>query len=126
MSAGEQDMSDTEIWGPCGHQWINFWAWVTGDLDEGEECVAEAQFAGCDTCWHEVEETITVSALLYDVVGAARGRGRYHEGGRALVLGKVDAASDVSGGRLLHVVAATPAYRLRRRSDRAEAIRPRS
>jgi hypothetical protein len=62
---GERGMSDTKIWGPCGHEWINFGAWVIGDLDEGEERGVEAQLASCGTCWDQLEETITVSALLY-------------------------------------------------------------
>jgi hypothetical protein len=73
MSAGERDMSDTEIWGRCGHEWINFVAWVTAELDEREERAVEAQCAACDTYWDQLEETITVSALLYEAAATARG-----------------------------------------------------
>jgi hypothetical protein len=64
-------MSDTEIWGRCGHEWLDFAAWVTGDLDDREERAVEAQFAACDTCWDELDETITVSAVLYEAAGGA-------------------------------------------------------
>ena len=65
-------MSVTEIWGPCGHNWLDFGAWVTGDLDEGEERDVEAQFAACDTCWNELQETITILALLCEAVAVVR------------------------------------------------------
>jgi hypothetical protein len=55
------------IWA-CGNQWINVGAWVTDDLDEGEERDVEAQFAACITCWDELEQTISVSALPHEAL----------------------------------------------------------
>ena len=49
MSAGEHDNERHGCLGPCGNEWINFGAWATGGLDEGEEHAVEAQFAACDT-----------------------------------------------------------------------------
>jgi hypothetical protein len=44
MSAGERDMSDnTEIWGPCGHNSLDFACYAAGVLDDE----IEARAVGC-------------------------------------------------------------------------------
>jgi hypothetical protein len=37
MSAGGRGMSDTEIWGPCGHKWLDFACYAASALDDGNE-----------------------------------------------------------------------------------------
>jgi hypothetical protein len=67
MSAGERDMSVTKIWGPCGHNWLDF-ACYAGALDDDEEIRAvEAQVGTCEICLDELMEAIKFSALLYEV-----------------------------------------------------------
>jgi hypothetical protein len=70
---------------------------VAGGLDEGEEHAVEAQLAACGTCWSQLQETITVSALLYEAA-AAEVKARQHPAGRAFELRKVDAASGGASG----------------------------
>ena len=55
MSAGERDMSDTEIWGPCGHNWLDFACYAAAALDDKDEARAvEVQAVACATCSDEL------------------------------------------------------------------------
>ena len=65
-------MSDTEIGGPCGHSWLDFACYAVGALDDEIEARAvEEQAAACAICSDELEETITVSAVLSEAAGGA-------------------------------------------------------
>ena len=70
-------MSDTEIWGPCGHEWINFACYAVGALDDEIEVRAvEMQAAACAACSDELGDDLEVAGLLYEAVDVVRRRHR--------------------------------------------------
>ena len=77
MSAGERDMSDTEIWGPCGHNWLDFACYAAGALDDENEARAvEVQAVACATCSDELGDLVEVAGLIYEAVDVAPASGR--------------------------------------------------
>jgi hypothetical protein len=70
MSAGELGMSDTGIWGPCGHNWLDFACYAAGALDDKNEVRAvEVQAVSCATCSDELGAHLVVAGLIYEAVG---------------------------------------------------------
>jgi hypothetical protein len=73
MSAGERDMSDTEIWGPCGHKWLSFACDAAGALDDEMEAGAvEVQAAVCAACSEELGDHLEVAGLIYEAFDVGR------------------------------------------------------
>jgi hypothetical protein len=66
-------MSETEIWGPCGHNWVDFACYAVGALDDEIEARAvEALADACGICWAELMDVIRVIALLDEGFAAKR------------------------------------------------------
>jgi hypothetical protein len=73
MSAGERDMSDTGIWRPCGHSWLDCACYAVGGLDEEMEARAvEVQAVTCAACSDELGDHLEVAGLIYEAVDVAR------------------------------------------------------
>ena len=47
-------MSDTEIWGPCGHNWLDFACYAAGALDDDEFRAVDALADACGICLAEL------------------------------------------------------------------------
>jgi hypothetical protein len=74
MSAGERGVSDTKIWGPCGHSWLDFACYAVGALDDEIEVRAvEMQAAACAACSDELGDDLEVAGLLYEAVDVVAG-----------------------------------------------------
>jgi hypothetical protein len=72
MPAGERGMSDTGIWGPCGHNWLDFACYAAGALDDGKEVRAvEVQAVVCAACSDELGDLVEVAGLIYEAVDVA-------------------------------------------------------
>jgi hypothetical protein len=65
-------MSNTEIWGPCGHNWLDFACYAGGALDDENEARAvEVQAVACATCSDELGDLVEVAGLIYEGVDVA-------------------------------------------------------
>ena len=66
-------MSDTEIGGPCGHNWLDFACYAVGALDDEIEARAvDALADACGSCWAELTDVMRVVALLHEGFAAKR------------------------------------------------------
>jgi len=66
-------MSDVEIWGPCGHNWLDFAGYAVGALDDDDGFRAVVALAdACGICWTELMDVIRVIALLDEGFAAKR------------------------------------------------------
>ena len=73
MSAGERDMSDVEIWGRCGHKWLDFACYAAGALDDENDARAvEVQVVACAACSDELGDHLKVGGLIYEAVDVVR------------------------------------------------------
>ena len=62
-------MSDTEIWGPCGHNWLDFACYAAGVLDDEIEARAvEVQAVACAACSDELGDHLELAGLIYEAV----------------------------------------------------------
>jgi len=65
-------MSDTEIWGPCGHNSLDFAGYAAGALDDGNEVHAvEGQAVACATCSDELGDHLEIARLINGAVDIA-------------------------------------------------------
>ncbi|MDF3049215.1 MAG: hypothetical protein K0R87_853 [Pseudonocardia sp.] len=65
-------MGDAEIWGPCGHNWLDLACYAAGALDDENEARAvEVQAVACATCLDELGDHLEVAGLIYEAVDAA-------------------------------------------------------
>ena len=72
MSAGERDISDVEIWGPCGHNWLDFACYAVGVLDDEVAARAiDVQAVACAACSDELGDYPEVARLIYEAVDIA-------------------------------------------------------
>jgi|SRR5918994_3969369 hypothetical protein len=72
MSRGERDMSDTEIWGACGHDWLDIACYAVGAVDDENEARAvDVQAVACAACSDELGDDLEIAGLIYEAVGVA-------------------------------------------------------
>jgi hypothetical protein len=65
-------MSNTEIWGSCGHNWLDFACYAAGALDDEIEARAiEVQAVACAACTDELGDHLEVAGLIHEAVDAA-------------------------------------------------------
>jgi hypothetical protein len=62
-------MSDAEIWGPCGHNWLDFACYAAGVLDDEIEArTVEVQAVACAACSDELGDHLELAGLIYEAV----------------------------------------------------------